>query len=432
VAPDGRFRPRFGRFPPQGKTSAVDLFRKGFDPAILAGKVVLIGTTGAGTSDVAVTPTNPQAYGLHVQAQAVDAIFKHAFLVRPPVADAMELAFGLALALIAVIVLPRLRRVSTSLLVPLTTVAAIVAASWIAFAVWGVLLDPLPPILIGSAAGLAVLVAMFSETALAQRRLRLALVQERVGAARTSGELDAARDIQLGMLPTPSLLARLDPAVDLAAMLEPARAVGGDFYDAFRLGDGRVAFVVGDVTGKGVPAALFMALSKALARAVLTASDHDLARGFADLDAELSRDNSQDMFVTMLVGALDTETGRVEFINAGHENPLVVRAGGRIEEFVMVGGPPLCVATGFPYAIEAMTLEVGEGLVLTTDGVAEARTAGDDFFERERLVDTLAALDPAWRAADATAAVKQAVRAFEAGAEPSDDLTVLALRRRRQ
>jgi serine phosphatase RsbU (regulator of sigma subunit)/CHASE2 domain-containing sensor protein len=427
---DGRFRFRFGQMPPGAILSAADIFRRGFDARALAGKVVIIGVTGAGGTDIVVTPLTPQAYGLHVQAQAVDAILNDALLRRPHWAPLAELVAGLLLAGLAILLLPRLRGLVPALALPIAAVALVVAASWFAFAGWGLLLDPVPPILIASAAGLAVLVASFVETALAQRRLREALLQERVGAARASGELDAARDIQRGMLPSPATLAGLDATVDLSAVLEPARGVGGDFYDAFSLGNGRLAFLVGDVTGKGVPAALFMALSKALARAIMTAAADDPAEGFANLDGELSRDNSQDMFVTMLFGVIDGASGEVALINAGHENPIVVRADGLVEELPMQGGPPLCVATGFPYRVEPLHLAPGNGLVITTDGVSEARSTSGAFFERTRLFATLAALPRDWRAIDATAAIARDVRTFEAGAEPSDDLTALALRRR--
>jgi serine phosphatase RsbU (regulator of sigma subunit) len=96
----------------------------------------------------------------------------------------------------------------------------------------------------------------------------------------------------------------------------------------------------------------------------------------------------------------------------------------------MRGGPPLCVATGFPYVTEPLLLGPGDGLVITTDGVSEARNVAGDFFERSGLFGTLAGLSGEWRAADATAAIARDVRRFEAGAEPSDDLTALALRRR--
>jgi serine phosphatase RsbU (regulator of sigma subunit) len=206
--------------------------------------------------------------------------------------------------------------------------------------------------------------------------------------------------------------------------------VGGDFYDAVDLGGGRIGFLIGDVTGKGVPAALFMALSKALSKSMLLRQGDDLETAVTALDEELSRDNSEDMFVTMLIGIFDDASGRLTMVNAGHENPLLVRADGSVSELAMDGGPPLCAACGFAYAAETIMLEPGDGLVVVTDGVTEAQDPAGGFFERHRAIGLLSLMPGDWRARAATDGIVSAVRAFEAGGEPSDDLTVLALRRR--
>lgn len=429
VDPAGRFRLHFGTISAANIISAADIFRRQFRSGRLAGKIVVISVTGEGTVDLVTTPLEAQAYGVRVQAQAVDAIVRGAWLVRPAWARAAELAAGVLLALVAVLLFPQLRG-GWAFAVPAALTLGMTAASWLAFVRFATLLDPLTPLLIGGAAGLAVLVAMFFESGIVQRRLRGALELERVSAARATGELEAARDIQLGMLPTRASLGLLDPALDIDAILEPARAVGGDFYDGFALGDGRVAVLIGDVTGKGVPAALFMALSKALARSIVLRRRDDLAAAVAMLSAELARDNRQDMFVTMLIAIVDGRSGEVLMVNAGHENPLIVRADGHVAEHPMEGGPPLCVADDFPYAVERLTLGPGDGVVFVTDGVTEAQDGAGGFFDRERAIALLRDLPRNWPAADATGAILAAVRAFEAGAEASDDLTVLALARR--
>lgn len=421
VAPDGRFRLRFGTVPAANITSAADVLRRGFDARTLRGKVVVISVTGVGGSDIVATPIAAQVDGVQVQAQAIDAILRRGWLIRPRFAAAAEIALGLLLAGVATLLLPRLRG-GTAAAAAAALVLLVIAASWLAFARFGLLLGPVRPLLIGGMAGMAVLVTLFAEAERAQRGLR-------VSAARTAGELEAARDIQQGMLPPRASLAALDPGLDLDAILEPARSVGGDFFDAFSLPDGRIAFLVGDVTGKGVPAALFMALSKAMSRAMLLRAADGLAAALDALGMELSRDNGQAMFVTMLVGLVDTRTGAIELVNAGHENPLLVRADGSIETLAMDGGPPLCVVANYPYPVEPLTLAAGEGLIVVTDGVTEAMDAAGALFDRARLLDALAGLGADWRAERITAALVHAVRTFEAGAEPSDDLTALALRR---
>jgi serine phosphatase RsbU (regulator of sigma subunit) len=136
------------------------------------------------------------------------------------------------------------------------------------------------------------------------------------------------------------------------------------------------------------------------------------------------------MFVTMLIGVIHSATGHVTLVNAGHENPLIVRSDGRIEEFAMEGGPPVCAAEDFPYEAESLSLGAGDGLLLITDGVTEAQNGSGQFLDRDRMMAALAGLPRDWTARDATILLTRAVRDFEAGSEPSDDLTVLALRRR--
>ncbi|WP_380875556.1 hypothetical protein ACFB49_05060 [Sphingomonas sp. DBB INV C78] len=429
VEADGRMRLHYGPMPEKSVTPAHLLLQRGLAPGRFRGKIVLIGLAAAGTADVVTTPIEDETYGVYVQARAVNAIVGGEALVRPRLAILWESVAGVVLALLAQWLLPKLR-LPWSAIVPIATVAALILASWLAFHSSGLLLDPLRPIIIAGAAGAGLLVALFVEAGWARHRLELALDAERLGAAKAAGELEAARDIQLGMLPPAERMTRLNPAIDLDALLEPARSVGGDFFDAMRIDERRVCFLVGDVTGKGVPAALFMALSKALARSMLRRGPADLGAAMTALNDEISRDNGQDMFVTMLVGIIDADTGEVLLCNAGHENPLRVDADGQVEEVVMEGGPPLCAAEGFPYAVEAVQLVPGEGLVIVTDGVTEAQSPEGDFFGHDRLGEALSR----WRvdrpAGEAGTALLRAVRRFEAGGEPSDDVTVLALRYR--
>jgi adenylate cyclase len=270
--------------------------------------------------------------------------------------------------------------------------------------------------------------ALFVEGRRLQARLRASLEDERVKAARVAGELAAAAAIQSGMLPPREDLARLSCAIDLDAVLQPARHVGGDLYDAFMLDDSRLGFLVGDVTGKGVPAALFMALSKSLARSLLSRPDLDLAAAVAAINAELSRDNREDMALTLLVGVLHTADGDIDLCCAGHENPLVAGRDGQVREVALLGGPPLCVDAAFLYAVERVRLLPGETLLAFTDGLSEAQAPDGRLLPRAELLAAVAHACAAPTAAGVVDAVVAAARAFEAGSEPSDDLTVLAVR----
>ena len=150
-----------------------------------------------------------------------------------------------------------------------------------------------------------------------------------MAAARTEGELQAAREIQMSMVPPRSALASVDPRVDADALLEPARLVGGDLYDLARLDGDRIGFLIGDVTGKGVPAALYMAMSKALTSFVLSRHNVDLGAAVASVNEELLRGGAEALSVTMIIGIIDLRTGAASLVCAGHEDPIIVSADGK-------------------------------------------------------------------------------------------------------
>lgn len=420
----GRMRLHFGSFPADKIISAGDVVgrARNLPPQIFAGKIVLIGLSAEGTSDIAATSLAAEEYGPLVQAQAVDAILRGGWLERPAWAGPAEWAAAALLALAALgnAIFGRLYRIGLAV-----AFVAVPVASWLAFSSAAMLLDPARPLLVGGGAVAGVAIGLFALARIDRERLREALVQERIAAAETEGELQAARSIQLGMVPPRERLRTLDPRVDLDALLEPARSVGGDYYDAMKIGEDQIGFAIADVTGKGVPAALFMAMSKALTSAALSRMQADPSVMAATINDELLRDNSEAMGVAMLIGILDLSTGKVSMACAGHEDPLLLSADGKAERVRLEGGPPLC-ASDLPYPLETLTLRPGETLVLVTDGVTEAQNANAELFGRDRL---FAQGGP--EGANATAIVdgiRDQVRAFEEGTEATDDLTVMAVR----
>jgi serine phosphatase RsbU (regulator of sigma subunit) len=424
VDDQGRMMVRFGNLPPSAITSAANVFRQNFDANAFAGKIVLLGLAAEGTADIVATPLAAEGFGTLVQAQAVDAIMRGGWLDRPGWAIAAEWGAGVVLAFIILLLAPHRRRGGVA--VPLALAAAIVVAAWFSFDAASLLIDPIRPLILGGSAAAGVIAGIFAETRRERERLRDALVLERIAAAESEGELQAARTIQLGMLPTRDSLAALDPRVDIDARLEPAKSVGGDFFDVVRLDADRIGFAIGDVTGKGVPAALFMALSKALTKSVMLRETSSLGHAAVMLNAELSRDESDTMGVTMLLGLLDLRDGAVALVSAGHEHPFHVRSDGTVGQHPLEGGPPFCILD-FPYPAEAMTLAPGETLILVTDGVTEAQNAAGGLFGVERTLE--AARSPRARTApESVNAIMKAVRQFEDGADASDDLTVMAIR----
>lgn len=424
----GRLPLRFGDFPSRAVYSAAEVLdaKTGPPSGAFSGKIVLIGLGAEGTADVVATPMGPEQYGVLVQAQAVDAILNRGWVSRPSWVAALEWLGG-ALLVTLVVLAGGARRRRVLLIAALAVAAMLPVGSFLAFDGANLLFDPLRPLLIGLGAGLALEIALFVRARRERARLAAELTEQRVSAAVQEGELQAARSIQMGMVPNEGALAKLDSRVDVGAVLRPARSVGGDFYDALMVAPDKLLFVIGDVTGKGVPAALYMALSKALTKSILSRGSARLAEAVGELNRDLLREADEAMGVTMLIGVLDCATGQLAMVNAGHENPIVRRADGSIETLAMRGGPPFCVMD-FPYPEEPAQLAPGDMLVLITDGATEAQNAQDELFGVEGTLEALRRAPQG--AADTASTLANQVRSFEGETEPSDDLTIMAVRLR--
>jgi sigma-B regulation protein RsbU (phosphoserine phosphatase) len=243
---------------------------------------------------------------------------------------------------------------------------------------------------------------------------------------RVETELEVAHRIQMDMLPTGG---SQDPELyDLAARLVPARAVGGDLYDYFHLGS-KLYFLVGDVSGKGVPAALFMARVKTLF-ATVARHEPDLSRVLADVNRGLCADNDAAMFATLYAGTVDLDTGEVHCAAGGHEPPILIPASGEAARIVPAdGGPALGLQPEAAFPTMLYGLQPGDALVLYTDGVTEAESEQGGFFTDQRLLELLSGAQKVSAAAIADR-VLSAVREFAGKASQSDDITVLTLRYR--
>ena len=239
---------------------------------------------------------------------------------------------------------------------------------------------------------------------------------------RRAKEFAIASTIQNSALPGPI---PPDAAFALAAAMHPAREVGGDFFDYFRLDATHLAFLVADVSGKGVTAALYMMTSKTLIKDKLAAV-RDPAEALTKANAELCANNPANMFLTAWVGVLDLETGVVTYANAGHNPPVTVE--GREVDFVTPkSGPVLAFMDGVVYKPFTLRLAPGETLFLYTDGVTEALDASGALFGEDRLHEALVAASGA-EPASMCRIVRAAVAAFAEGTPQADDITVLAVR----
>jgi len=235
-------------------------------------------------------------------------------------------------------------------------------------------------------------------------------------------EMQAAAAIQQSILPGPLSSSDGTSRIDLHADMRPAREIGGDFFDYFLIDEHRLAFTVADVSGKGIPAALFMAVSRTVMRNTGAA---DMAARMADANRLLSAENAACMFVTLFHGVLELTTGRLRYCNAGHNPPYLLRAGGA-RETLKATGIPFGIDPDRPYGIAETLLAAGDSLFLFSDGITEATSPTDEIFGEARLEKVL---DNArgHRAAELVAEVIAATAEFAAGAEQSDDITCLAL-----
>jgi sigma-B regulation protein RsbU (phosphoserine phosphatase) len=244
--------------------------------------------------------------------------------------------------------------------------------------------------------------------------------------ARLEQELQIAGSIQQSMLPRASAASELPAAVQVAAVLLPARQVGGDLYDYFTLDNGGILFAIGDVSDKGIPAALFMARLSALLRvegATGVPPDVLLSR----INARLAEGNDTCMFVTMACVQLDAATGRMLYASAGHEPALLRNAEGDIRNLQLEGGPAIGIELTTDYLLHEVFLAPGDTLLLYTDGVTEAEAPDGSMFGSERLADLLRDI-PEGDASAITSRVVETVAAQASNYHTTDDLTVLAVR----
>lgn len=259
-----------------------------------------------------------------------------------------------------------------------------------------------------------------NQTMLAKQRRQLQLIA-------LERDLAAAAEIQRGLLPRDFAKLCARPQLEVHGLMRPAREIGGDFYDAFFVGENRLFFAVGDVSDKGIAAALFMARSLTLLRTEALHSDSPLAV-IEGVNRALCQDNPQSMFVTLVCGSIDLADGKVTLAHGGHPSPL--RLSGGVAAFLdwPIGSVP-GVMEDLPFAATTLHLAPGETLLLYTDGVTEAKNTAGEMFGDDRLRRAAAgAMHLPAEALDG--AIRDAVDAYATGVEPFDDLTLLALRYR--
>ena len=436
------FAPRVNELPAR-QVSAAAVLRGAVDADMLAGKLVLIGLTGVGQNDWRNTPLGQMVPGIEIQAQLLESFFENRFLLRPWWMKSAEVVSTVLLGLLMVWLIPQPRQTSALQAKKLPKASAwllfggcagLLLAGFVLFDVKGWLFDATTPLM----GYVVVLVCLVSSSMLETERdnlqLAAAQAQLREEAARVGGELAAARRIQMGSLPDAARAFPGERRFEFATLLEPAREVGGDLYDFFMIDDQRLCFVVADVSGKGVPASLFMTVTKTLTKSFSMRLSGGPAEVVVAANQDLSRENVGSLFVTLLLGVLNVDTGELELVNAGHDAPWRLRVNGSVEKMTTpadAGGPPLCAVDDFPYAAQRMQLAPGDTLCVITDGVTEAMNGVGELYGGQRLTEVLAAPSASQGPellGHMANRVRDDVAGFVAGAEQSDDLTLLLLR----
>ncbi|HXM89243.1 MAG TPA: SpoIIE family protein phosphatase, partial [Candidatus Acidoferrum sp.] len=371
--------------------------------------------------------------GVEVWAQALESMLTGNLLRRPAYLNVVEIAMVLVAGLIIIFALPYTNP-RTAAAAFLGIVAILLVSALVSFKFSKLLLDGIYPALSSALVFGVMLSENLRVAETGRRRLAAELQHEREMEARLDGELNAARSIQMGLLPRHFPGPPERPEVEVFASIEAARMVGGDLYDFVLLDSDHLSFAIADVSGKGVPAALFMAMTKEVLHTATLRYRNALDRVFSEANdkisaasEELGAGGSNMMFVTVFAGILDLKTGMLVYVNAGHDSPFVLRAGSKPETLPLAGGPPLGTVDDYRYSIEQRQLAPGETVLAYTDGVTEAQDTKQELYSGARLERLL-------ESALATTAkalidfVRDDVRRFAAGAEQADDITLLAVR----
>jgi len=238
-------------------------------------------------------------------------------------------------------------------------------------------------------------------------------------------ELQVACDIQMAMLPEQTDGGITAGRCRISAQLRPAREVGGDFYCIIPIDEDKIIFAIGDVSGKSVPAALFMARACTLLESI-GSDEHSPEQILLKVNHALCRNNDECMFVTLGCGVLDTQSGELNYASAGHDPPILTQQDGSVSLLEISGGPLIGIYESAKFSLSTAQLQSGESLLLYTDGITEAFNSEGDMFTSKRLLESLS--NNVAHTSDALVeTLIQTVDNFCEGAEQSDDITVVAV-----
>ncbi|MBR9885763.1 MAG: CHASE2 domain-containing protein, partial [Oceanospirillales bacterium] len=367
---DGSMWVHYSRHDPSRFVSAARILDGDFDASLFERKLVLIGFTGLGLVDFPSTALGERVPGVEIHAQVLETVFDGTTLVRPGWAPVAEGAMMLLLGFIVIYLLPRLR-VWFQLPVVVVLVCLLAGTGLVLYTRYQLLIDVASPYLLFAVLYVALLADAMMTGEGKIEVLEEDLREQREAALRIQGEMEAAKRFQMSMVPDPDEVFAMEPRIDLAAMMEPAKMVGGDLYDCFMLDEHRVFLIIGDVCGKGVHAALFMVISKTLCKSVALRNHQDIDLGelVTQANREIARDNPEMLFVTAFIAILDLRNGELVYVNAGHEPPALTAPGCRVGSLIHSSGPPIAIMDDYQYDTFRHRLSSDEFLCIFTDGI---------------------------------------------------------------
>ena len=384
-----------------------------------AGKIVIIGPYAPALQDAYLTPIDKgtQMYGVEIQANVIQSFLEGRR--KTEMSDLPQLLFLFLFSTASMILFLRMKVARGGIL----CAGLIICSAFLTFILYAAGFVTHPFWLPFALLTLYILALAAHYIRAVRERHALALEKERIEA-----ELSLATRIQLSALPKdfPPFPDRKE--FDLFASMKPAKEVGGDFYDFFLIDDDHLGLVIADVSGKGVPAALFMMVSMALVRhaAMSPENEKSPAKILKAVNAQVCYRNPEEMFVTVWLGVLEISTGKLTAANAGHEYPAVKPAGASFELFKDRHGLVIGAMEMTRYREYELQLEPGAKLFVYTDGVAEAANPRDELFGTERMIRALQGAEDG-SPEEILDAVNAAVAEFAGSAPQFDDLTMLCL-----
>ncbi len=238
-------------------------------------------------------------------------------------------------------------------------------------------------------------------------------------------DLKSAKEIQTAIIPNENMILDLHPEVDLFAALKPAESIGGDLYDFFFVDPDHLLFTMGDVSGKGIPAALFMAVAHTLIKRKSTV----LSAGHIveEVNNELSFQNSNQQFLTLFLGILDVKTGVLSFCNAAHNYPFIIRKNGDVQMMEKTHGLPIGVYSNKTYPGDSVVLQPGDMIVLYTDGVTDCKDSNDNFYGMDRLKENISNMT-ILTARELVNRLINSLKVFRGETKQADDISLMAIR----